>query len=617
MAKTVKSADLDFNTIKARLKDYFKSKSEFSSYDFDGAGLDNLLDVLAYNTHLNALTANFSINESFLTTSQLRSSMVSHAQGLGYTIRSRKSSKAALNLSLNLSGVVNRPATIRLAKDTTFSSSVDNTSFTFRTLEEYVAKDDGTGSYVFKTESGSDQIPVYEGTRKRKTFIAGEKNERQLYVIPDETIDRTTATVNVFDTSTSQSFISYVPLEEAIQINANTTVYSISEVPNGFYEINFGDGTSFGKSPEPGEKIVVDYISTKGPLANDATLFIPTSDITINGVDYSLITVTAVESSGGADKQTIESIRQLAPIAFASQKRLVTSLDYKAMIETNFPQVRDASVWSGDQNVPIDYGAVYMSLNFEPGISSAVQQTVKDAITTNYTNNLAVMSMTPKFVDPVYVFLECNVQFDFDPALTGNTLAQTEENIYQYIVKYFNTNLNTFDRVFRKSNMLTEIDALDASILSTTIDVKVQMRQDVTTGIENVFDLSYPCKIATPDDVFYRVQSTTFSYFTGGSNIIAQVKNRLNSTVLQIVDLDGVVLLDNCGQYSADDGTISISNLNPARVTGGVDFLKFAVTPQNENTVRPLRNYILTLDRSESSSTAKPDRQTTSLEVIL
>ena len=148
MAKTVKSADLDFNTIKARLKDYFKSKSEFSSYDFDGAGLDNLLDVLAYNTHLNALTANFSINESFLTTSQLRSSMVSHAQGLGYTIRSRKSSKAALNLSLNLSGVVNRPATIRLAKDTTFSSSVDNTSFTFRTLEEYVAKDDGCLLYT-------------------------------------------------------------------------------------------------------------------------------------------------------------------------------------------------------------------------------------------------------------------------------------------------------------------------------------------------------------------------------------------------------------------------------------------------------------------------------------
>ena len=128
MATTTKSADLDFNQIKNRLKDYFKSKDEFNSYDFEGAGLNNLLDVLAYNTHVNALTANFALNEAFLPTAQLRSSVLSHAAMLGYETRSVTSAKALLNLSLNLAGVSGRPLTITIPRGTQFSSSIDGTS---------------------------------------------------------------------------------------------------------------------------------------------------------------------------------------------------------------------------------------------------------------------------------------------------------------------------------------------------------------------------------------------------------------------------------------------------------------------------------------------------------
>ncbi len=613
MASTIKSTDLDFTNIKQKLKSHFQKKTEFNDYDFEASGLSNILDVLAYNTHVNALTANYSLNEAFLTTAQLRSSVVSHAQTLGYEVQSSTASKAIVNLSLNLTGVSGRPAQIELAKGTTFTSSIDGVSFTFRTREAFFAQDDGSGLYNFKASDDTFNISIFEGVEKTKTFLVGEKDERQVYVIPDTTMDTATAVVEVFETASSSTFVTYTPLSQAINVDANTTHFSIYESPNGFYELNFGDGISFGKSPEPGEKVVVTYLSNKAAAANNGTVFTPSSTITINSVSYPLTTVTVTESSGGAPKQTIESVRQLAPIAFASQKRLVTALDYKGMIETNFPQVKNAAVWSGDQNIPIDYGAIYISLNFQNGTSDTVKQKIKDEIVGNYTNNLSIMSMTTKFTDPVDVFMEVNVAFQFDPALTGRTLGAMETQIFQFIQTYFADNVENFDAVFRKSNMATEIDALDASILNSSITVKPSLRQEITINALNTFTLNYPVKIATPDDVLHRISSSSFEF--GG--VIGTMKNRLSSTVLEIQDLNGNVLLDNVGEYNAEAGTISVNAFEPSQISTGQSFLIFSVVPEQDSFIKPLRNYILRLDTAKSSATATVDRQTTSLEVTV
>ena len=610
---TVKSSDLDFNNIKASLKNYLKNQPEFSSYDFEASGMSNILDVLAYNTHINGLTANFSMNEAFLTTAQLRSSVVSHAQMLGYETRSRTAANALINISVNLSSVAGRPALLNIPKGKQFTSSIDGISFTFRTREAINASDDGTGLYVFKNAAGSENIAIYEGVEKTKTFLVGEKTERQIYIIPDETIDTMLADVQVFETSSSSNFVSYTPLSQAITIDATTTFYAIHESPNGFYELNFGDGISFGKSPEPGEKIVVTYLSCKGAQANNGTVFTPVSGIDVAGNEYSLSIVTNSESSGGDTKQSIESIRQLAPIAYAGQQRLVTSLDYKAMIESNFPQVSSTSVWSGDENIPIDYGKVYISINFTDGTSATVQQAVKDAIVTNYTTNLSVMSIKPEFVDPEYVYLELNDNFQFDPGLTGKTLGAIEDQVYNYIKSYFVDFLRDFGQVFRKSNLATEIDSLDKAILSNDIDVKVQMRFDVVLNTENTTTLNFPVPIATPDDVFTRIQSDTFEF----NGIPAQMKNQLNSTTLQIFDLDGNVLLDNVGAYSPEKGTVSIIGFNPSQIISGNTFLKVSALPQDDGKIEPLRNYILALDTDKSSATARTDRQTPNLQVSI
>ncbi len=611
MASTIKSTDLDFTNIKQKLKSHFQKKTEFNDYDFEASGLSNILDVLAYNTHVNGLTANYSLNEAFLTTAQLRSSVVSHAQTLGYEVQSSTAAKAIVNLSLNLTGVSGRPAQIALAKGTTFTSSIDGVSYTFRTRETFYALDNGSGLYNFKASDDTENISIFEGVEKTKTFLVGEKDERQVYVIPDTTMDTSTAVVEVFETASSSTFVTYTPLSQAINVDANTTHFSIYESPNGLYELNFGDGISFGKSPEPGEKVVVTYLSNKAAAANNGTVFAPSSTITINSVAYPLNTVTVTESTGGAPKQTIESIRQLAPIAFAAQKRLVTSLDYKGMIESNFPQVKNAAVWSGDQNVPVDFGAIYISLNFETGTSDTIKQTVKDAIIGNYTNNLSVMSMTTKFTDPIEVFMEINVAFQFDPALTGKTLGAMETDIYQFVQNYFATNIENFDAVFRKSNMLTEIDALDASILNSSVTVRPALRQEVTINALNTFTLNYPVKIATPDDVVHRVTTSTFEF----KGVTATIKNRLNSNVLEIVDLLDNVLLDNVGEYNASSGTISINAFEPSQITTGHSYLIFSIVPEQDSVIKPLRNYILKLDTAKSSATATVDRQTTSLEV--
>jgi len=611
MSTVIKSSELDFQNIKESLKDYFKSKSEFADYDFEASGLNNLLDVLAYNTHLNGLTANFAINESFLPTAQLRSSVVSHAETLGYEVRSITTSKAVVNLSVNMSGVVGRRPQIQLPVGWTFTSSIDGISYTFRTQESYFAKDDGTGTYIFKDSKGSSNIPIAEGIEKTKTFLVGEKNERQVFVIPDETMDIATAKVLVYNNAGSTGYQTYIPLKKAVTIDKDSRVFSVREAPNGHYELNFGDGVSFGKKPDPGQKVVVTYLSSKGPLADNGTVFTSNSDFNHLGNDYPVVVTTQTESTGGANKQTIESIKQLAPIAYAAQQRLVTSLDYKGTILSNFTDVTDCNVWSGDQNIPLDYGAVYVSLNFADGISDTVKENTKAQIIGQFTDNLSVVSITTKYTDPTELFLELTLGFNFDPSLTGFSLSATESTVYRFMNRYFSENLNKFEKIFRRSNMLTEVDAIDQAILSSKCDVKAQLRFEPTIGDKRTFELNYPMSIAPPDPYTYIVQSSTFEY----EGTLALIRNKLSSTRLQVTDIDGNVLLDNVGEYFPATGLVKIVGFTPEAFIGGFDYIKVSVVPLNESVIKPLRNYVIKLDETLSYATATLDRQNTTSTV--
>jgi len=609
MATNIQSTQLDFETIKNKLKTYFAAKTEFSDYDFEGSGLSNILDVLAYNTHINGLIANLALNENFLHTAQLRSSLVTHAEALGYNIRSKTSSQVEMNITLNLAGVPNRAASYALPVNSEFTASNEEGTFVFLTREKYIATDDGAGSYVFKDAEGGDTIKAFEGVIVTKTFFAGSKEDRQVFIIPDEEIDTSTVIIKVYPSANSASFVEYTDLAKAIKVDKNSTYYTLREAPNGKFELNFGDGITFGKTPDTGSKIVVEYLRTRGKDANACKTFTTDISYTVNSQVTPVSLVATGPSAGGGDKQSKESIRQLAPSAFATQQRLVTSEDYRATIIANFPTVQDASVWGGEENVPIDYGRVYISLDYNSGITQSAKDIINNRIETDFSDNLSVMSITPKFVDPVTCFIEMYSDFFYNPDLTGKTAPTLENEIRLAIQNYFSNDINGFNKTFRRSNLLTDIDELNTAILNSKMDIKLQIRLKPTlnTGLE--YDIVYPVKLATPDDVFHRIESSLFEYPDAQGS--CKIVNVLGSNVLKIVDMgaNAATLIDNIGSYDNRNGTVTLSNFAPTSITAGVDYIKFSATPFDQAIVKSLRNFVFDIDSDKFVVSSNVDRE--------
>ena len=609
MATTIKSTQLDFDTIKGRLKDFLKQQTEFQDYDFEASGLSNILDVLAYNTHFNGLTANFALNESFINTAQLRSSVVALAEGLGYVPSSFTSSQAALNLSVLVSGS-NRPTAITLPRGTTFTSSVDGVSYTFQTRENFVGSDDGNGTYQFLNADGATAVPVFEGTEKTKTFFVGDTTDTQIYVIPDITLDTSTIRVRVFPTSSATTFDTYLNIVDGIRITNESAFYQIKETPNGFYEIVFGDGISTGLAPKAGNKIVIDYLSTVGSTANGATTFSTEAIITVNSVQYNVTTATEAASAGGSFKESIESIRQNAPIAFSSQRRLVTAEDYRALILTKFGSfLDDVTSFGGNDNVPKVFGKVFIGLKFKDGITLDTQQTVKDRITTELTDNLAIMSITTDFVDPITTNMILSTTFNLDPDLTSLTPQAMETQVQSTINNFFSTSLKRFDKVFRRSNILTLIDALDPAILNSKMEVQLMQGFIPTVNTSLQYKIIFPVILSTPNDSTFIITSTNFTL----NNKTCFIRNKLSSNKLQVITLDGTVEIDNAGSYEASTGTITLIGFKPSGFNGSQIDIK--VLPANQNTVRPLRNFILDIDTDLSTSRSLLDFQNTQVSI--
>ena len=605
MATTITSTDLDFDTIKTRLKDYFKRQNEFTDYDFEASGLSNILDVLAYNTHFNGLTTNFALNESFLNTAQLRSSIISHAEALGYVPRSYASSLAKLAITITIPDT-NRPSLVTLPRNTQFNTSIDSVSYTFQTREQYTAVPDTSGTYTFKTSEGISDIPVYEGTEKTKTFFVGDTADSQIYVIPDLTMDTTTIRVKVFDEAGGSTFDTYTNIKSATRITATSTHYQIKEVPNGYYEVIFGDGISTGKAPVAGNKIVIDYLSTKGPDANGASVFSTTAQV--EGI--SLVHVTTSAAAGGSFREGIESIRQNAPLYFTSQRRMVTAGDYTSQILTNYGSyIDDVTSWGGADNEPPVYGRVYVSLKFKSDVDDATQLDVKTRIISELTNNFAVASIDTVFIDPQTTYLELSTTFNFDPDLTSSTSGATQTLITTNINSYFSNNLQKFGSVFRRSNLLTVVDDIDEAVLNTKMSIKVQQRLIPSLGIAKDYVITFPVALAVNDDVSKIITSSRFTF----NSKACTIENRLSSDTLQIVNTSGGVEVDNIGSYSTSTGKINLVGFNPTAIEGGV--IKFSATPANQSTIRPLRATVLDIDTSKSKATAILDYQETQVSL--
>ncbi len=603
MVTNIQSTQLDFANIKSSLKTYLAQQPEFADYNFEASGLSNILDVLAYNTHFNGLVANFALNEAFLNTAQLRSSIVSHAEALGYNPRSVTSPTAYLSVSVTITSA-GRPSVVTLPKYTRFNTSVDDISYSFYTLEDYTATDNGSGYYQFVDENGVPLIPVVEGTLKTKTFYVGSSTDRQIYVIPDVTMDTSTVAVNVYTSPTSSDYIAYTSLYEVITIDATSRVYQLRETPNGYYELTFSDGITIGAAPIAGNKIVVSYLSSNGASSNGGSSFTAAGTLSVNSVNYAISSVTINAAAGGTGKESIESIRVNAPVKFAAQQRLVTAEDYKSLILTNFPQVEDCVAWGGEENLPNrEYGKVFVSLKFSDIYPESAKAIIKNAIQTNLIKPLSVMSISTEFVDPIQTYLECSTFFSFNPNKTNTTLKTTETNVTTTILNYFTNNLNVFGESFRRSNVLTEVDNLSEAVLNSRMDVKIQQRFTPSFNTSSSYTLVFPVALSAPDDVNYIITSNQFTY----NNKICIIRNKLNDTVLQVVDTDGNVQVNNVGTYNPNNGMVQLVGFSLSSIIGGISYIRISAVPANQSTITPLRNYVLNIDNSRSFASGSLD----------
>ena len=602
MASNLKVTELDFFQIRENLKTYLKSQSKFQDYDFEGSGMAVLLELLAYNTHFNAINANMAINEVFLDSAQLRNNVVSHSKMLGYVPRSMSSSFAYLDVTvLSPTG---SPSSLTIERGTEFSSVVDGVRYAFTVLESQSISPIA-GVYTFAN------LKVNEGTLKTFSYVIDSFDTSQYFEIPDANVDTSSLVVKVKSNSNTTTYDIYTLARNFVDITSSTKAYFLQESKDGKYEIYFGDGI-VGKNLQAGNVVEIEWLSTNGALANGASSFTLAS--TIQGNSNVDITVL-YKAAGGGDREDIDSIKFNAPLSYISQNRVVTPEDYKAAIINNYPNIETVSVWGGEENDPPDYGKAYISI--KPKNAETLTATEKQFIKDQVLKTRNVVSITPELVDPEYTYIKLEVFFKYDPNLTNKTAGELRQAVADVITNYNNNELKKFDGVFRHSKLSRLIDNADPSILNSTVRVYMQKRFAPVVGTAQKYTLSFSSPLYTSNSNEKILSSTSFTYngFTqylqdlpqASSTDIDVHSDEGGTHLLQIYRYIGdtkQVTVQDAGYLNATDGIVVITNFNPSAYDGS--YITITAMP-NSNDIAPKRNQLLQIDMNLSTITPEVD----------
>lgn len=585
--------ELDFQKIKDSIKDHFKSQSKYNDWNFEGSGLSTLLDVLAYNTHYNALVAHFSLNESFLDSAQIRGNVISHAKLLGYIPRSVRPSSAKLNIVVT--GNSGSPSILTLERGTRFRTAIGNATYNFIVLDSVDAsKNVAAGNtYTFSN------VIVRQGILKRMLYLVDNTIQNQKFVIPEDTVDTDTMRVRVKANQDSDEYQVYTRFTTLAGIDANSLIFFPQENASGKYEIYFGDGI-LGNKPTTNNIVEAEYLYSDGELANNARLF--TAVDTIGGFATSAISVTTVSNSaGGAVRESIESVRYNAPLSYLSQNRAVTADDYKAIILKEFGGIDSVSVWGGENNTEPDFGKVYIAI--KPSAAAALTAAEKESVI-SILKSKNIVSITPIILDPEYTYIKLDTFFKYNPNLTDRTKAELEALIRGKIVSYAETYLQRFDGVFRYSKLLTEIDAADPAILNSV--ARVTMYKDVTpkVGQTNYWDVTYSSPIYATSSNESVISSSTFT-IGGVDHVLGDVPktNSTDRTIYLYRVIGGVkTRLNAVGTVYASAGRVVANGVQPD-TTAAVTIYALP----NSFDLAPKRNQLLDISTVQSTVTGEID----------
>ena len=520
--------ELDFDTIKTNLKSFLKQQTEFQDYDFEGSGLNVLVNLLAYNTHYNAYYLNMVANESFLDTALLRDSVVSHAKTLGYIPHSKTASTAVINLTIDSGNSTLN--TLTIPKGYVFNSDLmDKRIFNFVVMDENTVTKSNT-SYHF------ENLNIKEGELTTYTYTYDEaSNPKSVFLLPDADIDTSTITVIVKPSASNTTSTVYNKVTDILDVTAASEVFYLQESKGGKYQIYFGDGT-VGKKLDDGSVVALTYLLTNGNLANKATGFAQTS--AIGGYSTSTIEVLSV-AAGGSDRETVEEIKTSSPLQFTTQNRLVTIKDYESYIKKNYPSIDSLSVWGGEDEVPAVYGKVLISL--KPKANYYITEIEKIRILNEIIKPKSIVSVSAEIRDPEFLFILLNNTVKYDSKRT--TLSETilKSSIRNAIISYRDTNLNKFGSIFALSKLQDSIDSISLNgIIGSETVVRLQRRFQPEIGLTSNYKINFgvPLRRGT-------------------------VTNKMTSTEFVTVDNIGIsrtAILEEIPQSSTGISSIEISN---------------------------------------------------------
>lgn len=499
----LKVAELDFDAIRDNLKQFLKSQNEFSDYNFEGSGMSVLLDLLAYNTHYMGYYLNMVANEMFIDTALTRQSVVSHAKLLGYTPRSRVAARAAVDLAIN--PVANDAnSSVLIPRFTRFvSETKDGTNYVFVTPSSRVVnKNTSTGLFV------AENLEIKEGQPTGITFTYDEQtNPKQYFEIPDVNIDTSTLQISVQVSAENANQESYILAQDATNVDSDAQVFYLEENKNGKYQIYFGDGI-IGKKLTNGNIVIATYIVTSGISANGLRNFKLLDNI-LNGTTANVSVVN--ESSSGAIAEDIEKIRFTAPKAYISQNRAVTKNDYIALINRDYPYFEAVNVWGGEENVPPVYGKVFFSAKPLGGYEITLSEI--ESLKKNILKPFSVLTVTPEYVPADYTYVNVKAEVWFDPTKTNKTVNEVDAAVINAIKGFANDNLNSFNSVFRISQIARAIDDCDNSIVSNDIAITLEKRFFADTTRRLSYTLNFNTELVQGTVSDHIKVSPSFGYY--------------------------------------------------------------------------------------------------------
>lgn len=567
--KKINVAELDFDAIKTNLKTFLKGQTQFQDYDFEGSGMSILMDVLAYNTHYNALYNNMTINEMFLDSASKRNSVVSLAKMLGYVPRSCISSKAKISLTVN-NGQVG-PSSLTLPAYSTFATTVNGVSYTFYNPSSYTITGSGT-SYTFPN------IEIIEGTPLTFNW---EVSDGAIFVIPNSNIDLTTLKVKIQQSATTDIFETFTNASSLTEANPDTKVYFIKEVDDGLYQLTFGDGI-IGKKLDNGNIVRVEYMASSLSAPNGARLFNYTGPTLLVGASTN-ISVSQI-ASGGAAAEDIESIRFNAPRTYAAQNRAVTPEDYKSVIYSALPNAKSVSVWGGEDNNPPVYGKIFICV--KPTSSSKLTTAEKSNLISTILTSKNVVSVIPEIVDPEYINIALTVNVYYNDRETTRTPDEIKTIVVNTIFDYDVAELEKFDGIFKYSKLSRLIDTCESSIVSniTTVALRRKMIPRYNVSAQYLINLINP--IFYSDTAGGSVSTTGF-YISGSDELHYLDDEGSNLRLFKYGDAaNKIVVNPQIGFIDHNGGILDIRNLHITALAD-VDF-EISIKPASNDVVSAL-----------------------------